>query len=336
MLTIYIFLGIYLGVGFLYALWLWLFRYASFLSIIPNTLFGLPYILWTVYFAYSYRKFSFYELFKNKKAVIFDLDGTIIDSEPVWNTAVENIKNKVQLGSLTTEYPSGLNIRDKWLAIIKEAPAEMTFSLDKLISATKQEVLSTYTEVEAIDGFWRFVSYLKDKGYKIGLASNTDRDLVEEMIKRLEATTVFDVVLTGSDVKNKKPNPEIYKKALKELGVRASNTVAFEDTVLGSLSATSAGIDTVVIWNGNVEKTDYPRKIKTFISDFVNLDYDIEHSLKEKVEEAKKFVEENDIDISGETVSVAVESPELVTEPEFAPDIGEGASTSAETETEQG
>jgi beta-phosphoglucomutase-like phosphatase (HAD superfamily) len=296
MVILYIILGIYLGVGFLYALWVWLFRYETFLSIIPNTLFGLPYIIWVSWDAITYKKFSFHELFKHKKAVIFDLDGTIIDSQPIWNAAMENVKKQVKLGMLERNYPPGLNVREKWIELLKDAGSGVSISVDKLVSATKQEVLSTYSDVEAFEGFWDFARYLKEKEFKLALASNTDRDLVEELLKRMDAEEVFDFVITGTDVKNRKPNPQMYLEALKGLGVKARDAVVFEDTVVGSRAATAASIDTVIIWDGETEKTRYPSKVKTFIPNYENLSYEIEHSLKDKLEDTKKFIEENNIE----------------------------------------
>ncbi len=296
MVILNVILGIYFGVGFLYALWLWLFRYETFFSIIPNTLFGLPYILWVSWEAVTFKKFSFHELFKHKKAVIFDLDGTIIDSQPIWNAAMENVKKQVKLGVIDRNYPPGLNVREKWSSILKEAGNDVSFSLDKLVAATKQEVLSTYAVIEPFDGFWGFVRYLKENEYKIALASNTDRDVVEEMLKRMGAEDLFDFVITGSDVKNRKPNPEMYLAAAKGLALKPKHVVVFEDTVVGSKAAVGAKMDTVIVWDGEVEKIKYPSKVKTYIENYENLDYEIEHSFSEKLEDTKKFIKENNIE----------------------------------------
>jgi 16S rRNA pseudouridine516 synthase len=271
----------YLAVGLVYALWVWLFAGSSFFSIPVNTLFGPIYILGVFWHFFNWRKKRIHDLFKGKRAVIFDLDGTIVDDQPIWNQAIENVKTKAGL-KVERNYPSGLNVLTKWQNLLRESKEAVNYSAEDLTRMTHEEFLRLYTEVEARPGFWALMQYLKDKGFKVGLASNTNRAIVDEILKRLEISPeAFAVIIGGDEVKHFKPHPEIYHRMIKELKVSTKSTVVFEDSITGAESAVSAGIDTIVIWDGEVSKIEYPRRVAFYIDDFDGLDEQIEKSPKQ-------------------------------------------------------
>jgi len=290
MSTLEIVAYVYLGLGLLYALWVWLFKGSSIFSIPLNTIFGPAYILGMAIHFVTWKKPTIYKAFQDKEAVIFDLDGTIVDDQPQWDEAIENVKERTQLG-LERNYPSGLNVRAKWEQLLSAMSEPAPLSIDELVRATKDEFLRLSGGLDVRDGFWTFARYLKEKGFKIALASNTDRDVVDILVERLEIGPVFDVVVAGDEVKSFKPAPDIYLEAAKRLGVKPREVVAFEDSVVGAESAVAAGIETIIVWDGVVSKLLYPSDARLYVEDFDGLDDMVEKTGKQRLEEAAAAIE---------------------------------------------
>ena len=283
----------YLAVGLIYALWIWLFAGATFLSIPVNAVFGPIYILGVLLHFLTWRKKTIYRVFQGKKVVIFDLDGTVIDSQTSWNDAMENVKKRLGFVGLERNYPSGLNVSDKWEFLLRDYSGPVNVSVADLSKATNDEFLKIYTEVEARDGFWTLARYLKERGFKLALASNTERYVVDEVVKRLEAGPVFDLIIAGDEVKHHKPHPEMYRVAVKKLEVSPKDAVIFEDSLIGTQAAIASKIDTIVIWDEEISKVLYPRGAAFFLPDFEGLDVSIEKSPRQLLEEAAKESEES-------------------------------------------
>ncbi len=295
MFVLQIFLYVYLAIGTIYALYVWLFAGDPWWAIPINIIGGPIVLVHETVRALTEKRVEIKELFVGKKGVIFDLDGTIIDSQPFLNEAMEQVLGSLNATWLETNYPHGLNYKEKWEYLIKENPGviDTKFTIEELTSRTKKRYIELYENVEPFTGFWTLAKYLKEKGFKLGMATNTDKDIAEIILKRLGAEeNVFDFMIFGDQVKHKKPHPEIYQKALKGLGLRAHEVIAFEDTVVGSMSSTKAGIQTVIIWDGfDEEMAAFPKNTYLFISDFENLPDYIEKTSRELVEEAAKELE---------------------------------------------
>ncbi|OGC47440.1 hypothetical protein A2886_03385 [candidate division WWE3 bacterium RIFCSPHIGHO2_01_FULL_42_13] len=289
-----IFLYIYLGIGFIYALYIWLFAGDPWTAIPINTIGGPINIIYQTVRAFLRRKIEMYDLFKGKRAVIFDLDGTIIDSQPFQNQAIDAVLEEIGAGWVSRDYDHGLNNLERWTHLLHTNPSINTkLSPEELENRSKSKYLELHAEVEALDGFWTLARYLKEKGFKLGLATNTDRDVTDVVLKRLGADqNVFDAIVAGDEVKKRKPSPEIYKKTLKLLGVRAKDTIVFEDTIVGSKASTGAGLATVIIWDGVDEDTEnFPKNTYFFLPDFEGMPEAIEKSMKQQLEEVAKELE---------------------------------------------
>ncbi len=91
------------------------------------------------------------------------------------------------------------------------------------------------------------LEYAGRKGWLIALVTSANGDIAREFIARNELDRYFNAVVTASDVERTKPNPEIYYKALENLGINAEEAVAVEDSISGVTAATSAGIETIAL-----------------------------------------------------------------------------------------
>ena len=113
------------------------------------------------------------------------------------------------------------------------------------LARKKREVFERINNVKAFDGLSETLVALKD-GYRFGVVSGSDREIVTELLDRFYPG-IFDAVVSGNDVTNGKPSPEPYLKALGMLGVRNDECIVIENAPMGVESAKKAGIYCVAI-----------------------------------------------------------------------------------------
>jgi len=179
------------------------------------------------------------------KAVIFDLDGVLVESKELHfnalNLALANVNNKYVISQeeQDTIY-EGMTTKSKLdlLTHLKGLPKE----LHQYVWQLKQEYSSVMFESlesdpELIDIF----KYLQDSGLKVGVASNSIRDTLTNCLQSLGIWRYIDVSLSNEDVSNPKPNPEIYNKCMAMLGVAPENAIIFEDSNIGREAARASG-----------------------------------------------------------------------------------------------
>ncbi len=190
--------------------------------------------------------------------VIFDLDGIIVDSEPTHERA-------------TDEYLAGLgatvgrHLRDDMMG---RRVRELTDAIAELLGMPPHRVLA---EREAI--FWRLleegqglapmpglhaaIARLTAAGLPLAVATSGTRAYAEHVLERLCVRGAFKAVVSGEDVVNGKPYPEIYLRASSLLGVDPSDCVAIEDTVHGVTAARAAGMRVVAVPNTLTATMDF-------------------------------------------------------------------------------
>lgn len=201
--------------------------------------------------------------------IIFDCDGTLIDSEGVhlasWKASIEKRQGELseeEYFSLAGQ--SGAAISEKLHKKVQRDSAEA-------IWRDKQKIFESYQEqgIPAIDRTIRFVRQLAEHrhryGYKLGVASAAFKDEILRNLKSLGLLDVFEVVVSGKDDLDEyndpegvnKPKPYIYLHAAKLLGLDPSRCVAFEDSGPGVLSAVSAGLITYAVPNAYTKYQDF-------------------------------------------------------------------------------
>lgn len=231
--------------------------------------------------------------FDGKKAVFFDLDGTIIDSIPYWKEAFMKVLEEFGYLEEARDHfvDRGTYVEDIWKYIKSIPGVEIDLSIKELSQKTYQAYLELFNqhEVAPRDGFWSLVTELKEKDFKLVLVTNGDAEINEPIITKLDIKEgVFDLIVTGDQVKHRKPKPDCYKKALKELKLKPHEVLCFEDSVSGAKAAKGAGLETIAIWDGLVTETDYPRNVKLFLPDFSSFPGNLDTTF---IEHAKKGIE---------------------------------------------
>lgn len=192
------------------------------------------------------------------KAVIFDLDGTLIDATE-WhfralNQALGIFGESISRLEHETSF-NGLPTRVKLERLSNEG--RLPKHLFKLVGAIKQD--RTLREISSLC-FPRvehllMLSWLKARGLKLGVATNSIRETAETMLSSGRIRAFFDVVVTNEDVSQAKPHPESYLKACRLLGVAPNEALVVEDHDYGVAAAIAAGC--------NVLKVEGPASLTT-------------------------------------------------------------------------
>jgi beta-phosphoglucomutase len=184
------------------------------------------------------------------RAVVFDMDGVLIDARE-WHYEALNKALKL-LGYEITRYEhlstyDGLPTRKKlqMLTVERGLPAE----LHAFLNALKQQYTMEYvaTRCRPVFQHEHALARLQADGYRLGLASNSVRRTVLEMMERSELRGYLDVIVSNEDVERGKPDPAIYVKAMADLGVAPHETLVVEDNENGIQAATAAGAHVMVV-----------------------------------------------------------------------------------------
>ncbi|TAL15019.1 HAD family phosphatase [Patescibacteria group bacterium] len=179
------------------------------------------------------------------QAVIFDMDGVIVDTEPLTD---EHHKQYLQelgadLDAKPFEPQRGMNSRGTWEVF--KTMYGLEHDIDFLIESGRErymEHLKTLDELPIIDGVSELIHQLHATGYRIGLASSSNPKRIKLFLNQLGLTDFFEVTVSGDDVKHGKPAPDCYLLAAKKLGVNPEDCVVIEDATFGVRAAKSAGM----------------------------------------------------------------------------------------------
>ncbi|MFP4655361.1 MAG: HAD family hydrolase [Methanohalobium sp.] len=181
------------------------------------------------------------------KALIFDLDGVLVNSMPyhveAMKVAFDNIGERINKqdiyeheGSRTVDI-----VRD---LLIKANKNPESYNLEDIIYQYKQE-FNKISRLEPFRGLKDVLYTLKNK-YHLCVVSGAEESIVLDILEKLYPD-VFDIIITAKDVEDGKPNPEPYLKAIEKLGVEKDECIVFENAVLGVESAKRAGLYCVAI-----------------------------------------------------------------------------------------
>jgi HAD superfamily hydrolase (TIGR01509 family) len=177
------------------------------------------------------------------KAVIFDMDGVIVDSEPVHKKVERILLAPYGINPSDEELNSYMGIEAKVLIAMYIRKYDMRISFDDLYSAYKKHLIQVFSrEIRAIPSAVGLIHGLKQSGLKLALGSSAHRDLVLLVLETLNLAEAFDAVVSGDDVLNGKPNPDIFLEAAKRLGCTPEECAVIEDSRNGVIAAKAAGM----------------------------------------------------------------------------------------------
>jgi len=201
-----------------------------------------------------------FELIANKKGVIFDLDGTLVDMEQAnYRMYFEVLKKMYGLEITEVEWVKFFTGRrpqesiPDFLKHRKREQIEFDFGeFKRLVGPLKEDfIFNRLNEVAfLIPGANQFLERVKKSGnIKLALATSTIERFTRQILKHFGIDNYFDVILTGESVSRGKPDPEIYLKTLKVLKLSPDVCLVFEDSQSGIKAALRAGVEVIRIQN---------------------------------------------------------------------------------------
>lgn len=205
-------------------------------------------------------------IFQGIEAVIFDLDGTLVDSMWVWNSVDEEYFRAHGL-----EVPEGLQQRISGMSFSETAEFikreyQLPDSTEEMKDIWNRMAEEKYAkEVPLKPGAMEFLQLLKQAGIRTGVATSNSGHLVEIALASRGIRNMIDSVHTACEVAHGKPEPDIYLLVAEDLGIRPEQCLIFEDIIEGIQAGKRAGMRTCTIedaassnqWKLKVQEADY-------------------------------------------------------------------------------
>lgn len=183
------------------------------------------------------------------KAVIFDMDGLMFDTESIYYKANQKTADELGLPFDYAFYELYIGASDAdFFAALYDAHDDKQL-VDQFIEKSHEDVkyMLLNEDVPQKKGLIEVLEFLKDREIKRIVASSTKRWLVDALLEKSELSNYFDDVVGGDEVKNSKPDPAIFLKAWDKTGVKKEETLALEDSLNGIRSAYSAGLPVIMV-----------------------------------------------------------------------------------------
>jgi HAD superfamily hydrolase (TIGR01509 family) len=188
------------------------------------------------------------------EAVLFDMDGVVIDSEPLWSKAEQQLLARRNL-AYSPELKAvmmGLDSSEAVGFLIKHY--DLQESLGEVVEERNQLIAGLFRQfLQPMPHALQLVRSVRAAGINTGLASSSPKELVDLALGRLNITGLFELILSGDQVVRGKPAPDIYLAAARELGVSQENCLVIEDAPHGVAAAKAAGMCCLAISTSAIE-----------------------------------------------------------------------------------
>ncbi|MEW9668397.1 HAD family hydrolase [Ammoniphilus sp. 3BR4] len=195
------------------------------------------------------------------KAIIFDFDGTILDTETASYRAWMSLYERYGFTMGIEEWGKFIgtkNKEDNPYTFIKNNAPDFLWSEEETRFEVRKTVDSLMADKEILPGVKDLIAHAKKHNIKLGIASSSARETVLEHLRRLNLQMDFDVISTSDDVRKVKPDPELYLRTIAALKMKKNEVIAIEDSPNGAWSAVRAGIRCVVVPNQMTKNLQFP------------------------------------------------------------------------------
>jgi HAD superfamily hydrolase (TIGR01549 family) len=176
------------------------------------------------------------------KGILFDLDGVLIDSEPLHEFSLLQLSDRFgrRFGQDELLQFKGLPELSVAQAIQKSFP-ELALTTDEIIRLRLGLLKSNFHRVEMVEGALEFVQRAKAAGFRLGLTTSAARSMQQLACETFALSSYFDTVITGEDIERGKPDPQPYERTAANLSLRPDECMVIEDAVNGVKSGKAAG-----------------------------------------------------------------------------------------------
>ncbi|OFI48175.1 HAD family hydrolase [Floricoccus tropicus] len=189
---------------------------------------------------------------KNIKAVIFDMDGLIFDTESIYYRGSQEVADELGIPYDAEVYNRFLGVGDSeiWATYHQMYDEEFGSDLVNDFIKLSYERVVDYLKsgvAEMKPGLLELLSYLEENNIPKIVASSNNKDIIEDLLKKNNLFDRFSNIVSVEDVKNAKPDPEIFNKAHEVLGIDMDNLLILEDSNNGVIAGHAAGIPVIMI-----------------------------------------------------------------------------------------
>ena len=179
---------------------------------------------------------------KEIKAVIFDMDGVLIDSEPLWRKAM--IEGFASIGVLITEEDCKKTTGNRLKEVV-EYWFEKLDILDFLPTEIEHRIINMLVKLinkegKAISGVIEVINFCNNKNIKIGLATSSSNLLMEAVLEKLKLKNTFKCSISAENMKYGKPHPEVFLSCASQLQISPLECIVIEDSINGVIAAKAA------------------------------------------------------------------------------------------------
>ena len=190
--------------------------------------------------------------------VIYDMDGLLVDSEPLWHRAAQEVMSKLGVPLDDAAYATTIGLRTKeflqhWFRLYGVDPA--------LAGPTEADITSRVIELlgaegRMMPGVTHSLALFRDRGFRVGLATSSPMSLVDAMLNRTGLHGAFDALCSAADLPYGKPHPQVYLDCAEALGSEPVACICIEDSFNGMIAAKAARMKCIVVPEASVFHQD--------------------------------------------------------------------------------
>ncbi|MFP5041838.1 hexitol phosphatase HxpB [Parasediminibacterium sp. JCM 36343] len=183
------------------------------------------------------------------ESVIFDIDGLLIDSEPLWTEAAAEVFKEYNFSITEKQYLTSTGLRTKefvdwWFSYFNIDAQEAPIAEQKIINTVLRKIEQSGN---TLPGVHYILNLFHDKGLKIGLATSSPQELIDLVLAKTGIAPYISATASARFLPYGKPHPQVYLDCAEKLGTAPTSCLCFEDSFNGMISAKAARMKCVVV-----------------------------------------------------------------------------------------
>lgn len=181
--------------------------------------------------------------------VIFDMDGLLIDSEPLWDEAATAVFSTYNISLSSEQYATTTGLRTRefiqwWFSVYKIDEKNIAVAEDKIIKKITELVIQKGKPMPGVD---HILNFFENENFKIGLASSSPQSLINTVVDLLKIRNRIAVLSSAAELQYGKPHPQVYLNCAAELESSPTECICFEDSFNGMVAAKAARMKCIVV-----------------------------------------------------------------------------------------